>query len=97
MATMKINWSTTFDCWHNDLQSWFTAEELESVKRAVSDLPWPGKRAPVVQTVRGFAWDNVDFVEVQCSYHRGCWKKAVYRIDREKTTLICKDWQGEKL
>ena len=96
MTHLKMNYYTLVDFWNNDMCSWLGDDEMEVIKETVNRLWWPGQRAPRVDKVTVFAWDDVDWVEIQVSYHRGCWKRAVYRVSPGEAVLICKDWKGQQ-
>ena len=94
MTTLKVSHFTLFDYWHNDMCSWLGDDEMDVLTETVNRLWWPGTRAPRVEKVLVFSWDDVDWIEIQISYHRGCWKKAVYRVLPGESVLICKDWKA---
>ena len=97
MTNLKVDRLATIDYWRNEKRSYCTDEEVDAVIKAVNTFPWPGKRAPRIHKICVFAWDDWDVIEIQVSCHRGCWKKAVYRVSPGETVLVCKDWKGEQL
>lgn len=64
------------------------------IRELCSLLQWPGARSPRFQAVCVFTWSDVDFTEIQLSYHHYCWKKAIYKIHADGTPeLLCKSYK----
>ena len=88
----NIDIFANFNSYHDAQCSGLHPRKIRNLCRL---LQWPGKRSPLFTAVSVFTWTDVDFTEIQLSYNRRGWKKAIYKIHADGTPeLICKNYKA---
>lgn len=84
MTALKISPLCTFDRWHDGRQV-YSNISWDDVRKVVQQLRWPNKRPPTIERILILSWSDEPSVELQLSYHHGCWKQAVYKLNADGT------------